>query len=429
MKYLPEIIEKSIGEVFVNNVSKGHCLYEFSYIPQNPNKMKITINNPPFGPSDAFNSHTNNNLTAIKIVKQTEGEKKIFLLSNNIGYSNSNSVALFKAKVEEYLIEEENQNVDEKDYTLLVYEIPLISISHENGCIIRHVDYGYIHGSYDWVKDKIELKRDFFIIKSKYCDIKLADYYSFLDGTNTNYYYKIDIIKKTHLVIKTKDDSKIDAIRGTVEIVMKIISLIERNRINWNSELIQYNKNDKTVSYEKYRWASPPTKDYSARLPNIKEKRETLQSILSAYEICDPETKQKFDKVAGFFQVAITAYAIEDQLLRWHSVLDYFINLFNYKEKPFSTCLVKLCDDRNVQIDDLFNPELINNIRDGSKDGAYSTLPCTKYRNMFVHRGFDSFEGIYDKVTKEVNNMRSLAERILLNMINVDYKQTMLGKR
>jgi hypothetical protein len=70
----------------------------------------------------------------------------------------------------------------------------------------------------------------------------------------------------------------------------------------------------------------------------------------------------------------------------------------------------------------VFESEILSEIRANNLKFTFTDL-----RNKYVHSGFDVFSGQYQYALKQRRIMRALTERLLLNRLGINYKDTHLG--
>ena len=211
--------------------------------------------------------------------------------------------------------------------------------------------------------------------------------------------------------------------------VLQLVSLVEQDRINWNSaEATLFSKDGKAIGYyTSYRWSSPSNPSYRPDHSTMRKARECFVEIYNAYRQQPPSEREIIEGAVQNFVLANCAGTIETKLTFWYSCLDYLTEkVYKKKTKPFSKRLVKVCDDVGVIIDDLLETEVIEHWR-GNKESENTCFWFADARNRFIHHGLGNLLDEHYQVLDSVRNARALAERLILARLGISNHDLCLG--
>lgn len=313
------------------------------------------------------------------------------------------------------------------------FDFPLINVTDNEFFMQEHPKYGAIFGEYKPNKD-IDIK-DFDFNFGDKKDFSIGSRVQYLNSKKTDNHnpFLPSRILASHSELAIKEipiqSFKEGFLEKEVDKIFNILSFIEKNNINWfSSQKSYYDIEQKIVKIEKeYKFYSKPTKNIFFNNAHQYELRKVFKSI---YEVLiDEDEVNSFNDVVYEFKIAQLGKTIEDSLVRWHSCLDFFKKRIGFGRNPFGKNLILALEKLGISIEDLIEKEEIQNVREGNKDeeGEWIKLSFNKFRDSYIHDGFDIFKGQYDEVIKSTRIMNAIAERMLLSQIGIDYRNTHLG--
>lgn len=240
---------------------------------------------------------------------------------------------------------------------------------------------------------------------------EISDQFQFTKKENYKSYYINTLLNESYIRHISNVEPKTiqnyeSLIEEKINQIFHLISLIERNRINWTKRIISL-KNNNTLIRQKitYRWSSPPSDNYRPKIENKFLYRENILDIFSAFEKLDIAKQKQIIKILYYFQIAYCSPTIETKLIHWHSCLDVLRKEYSYGNNKFSHSIVEIFDKNKIKIDDLVDSEKLDELRTYKKKGCFR---FTELRNNYVHDGFDAFHGIYNEVINETSKLRAI---------------------
>ncbi len=422
-------IEKNYGNVFINGRDIGRSYYEFTYNPYKTNEMKILLVNPPF----SIINYLNNDFTEVSVkISFPNGVQTIQLNYKLFSYTLSNKGNTISCPVEEVNIEHDMPCKKDESFVYLGFFFPLTAVT--NNCFdqIKHSDYGLMRGNYDVETDKIDLRKENFVIKTILGEFKISDTYEFFDLPSNELYELVTVLKQSIMCIKVPFDinnfeTDIRNVLKYVENLFTLLSFLERDRINWTSSHIRILNHEE--NYDKYietfRWCPPVNENYYKAKNDFSKRKDTFTKIVHSFDLMEVGERNSLLDLIKNMEIANCASTIETQMIHWHSCLDFFRKKYHKKSNSFSKDLIDLLDKNKICINDLIPEEILGDIRNKVKNK--STFSFTQLRNAYIHDGFDSFEGQYEKVMEGNNIMRCICERYILNCFGISFSDTVLG--
>ena len=416
--------ENLYGEVFVDGKSKGECFYQFQYNPYEPHSMEISLFNPPV---DVLSGKM-----PTKVITEFHwGSYEIELKSGLFPISLTGKGKQIKAPVTHFFKRQKvNREVTPAKLDIS-YLFPLTSLTDFEVGFTQHGSYGLVRGHFDEDEHKIGPIENPLIFKYKGYKITLSDEFNF-KSIRHNYYPQEHIVRRSFGSIQNIDLSTnpvIDIVATIDDIfdeVFKVMSLIEREWIDWNkrSYSITSEKGDLIEIVNCYRFVKPPSTSYRPNWNEFTERRKTLKEFLSKLVNLDTEKQKIALDTLQNYKIANTAHTVESQFIHWHSCLDFFKKHYLMKGEStnnFSKDLIKVFDNNSIPLDDVLKHEPIDKIREAIKNkGNAPILTFTELRNAYIHDGFDAFHGQYDNANELKSIMRALAERLLTRYIGLE---------
>ncbi|RJQ57249.1 MAG: hypothetical protein C4517_17985 [Stygiobacter sp.] len=422
-------IEKIYGNVFIDDKNIGETYYEFTYNPFKTDEMKILLVNPPFSIMVFFNKEIKD------IYVKTQFQNTLYTISLNFRlykYESTLKNTTISCPVKEFNIERILNKEKDESYIYLGFYFPLTALTNTEDGQIKHSDYGLIRGDYNFETEEISLKKEDYFVNTGLGKFKITDEYKFFDLPSTELYYWVNVLKRSICSIRLPFDSDkyerdILNVLEFVEYIFSLISLLERDRINWTSRYIRiHNHNDnidKTI--ETFRWCSPVSKNYYKTRTDFEKRKKTFELMVHSFEALSAEERLIILELIKNIEIANCSKTIETKLIHLHSCLDFFRKKYNKKSSSFSKDLITLLDENQINVSDLILEDVLGSIRNSIKNK--STFKFTQLRNSYIHEGFDAFEGNYDSVMRENKIMLSKCERFILNRMGINYTDTVLG--
>jgi hypothetical protein len=118
--------------------------------------------------------------------------------------------------------------------------------------------------------------------------------------------------------------------------------------------------------------------------------------------------------------IAARKETIDVLLIYIHSCLDVLIKHYDKSNDPFSKKLLHVCQNQGIAWKDLY-PEL----SEEDIEKKQLDFPINKLRNKMLHEG--EYSDNHHVVMDETGRARCLAERIILNMLGIDYVNSGFG--
>lgn len=304
--------------------------------------------------------------------------------------------------------------------TSCTYFFPLTGLTINTGGTTFHDEKGIIRGfsksnrwedtEYDWTNQIIELN-------TSNASMVIYDSMAHENFESMDYHYGIVIGRQTTMVLQKLNNSShfsLDNARLFINVFFNMLSLIEQQSIDWHTERYRCEKSILTIL---------PNRATSKRSPLVrrsfryqKECLLLLQKLIDTYFSLTVVGKNDFDDIIYSYRIATGAKTVETMLIYYHSCLDLLKKKFGFPDKPFSSQLQKACIEANVQLDDLSFPMSKN------KTGKFR---FNEIRDSFLHDGFHIED--YQEVINETRKMRALTERMMLSLLDMDYRETKLG--
>lgn len=321
----------------------------------------------------------------------------------------------------------------------VAFGFPLTSVSVEKTPILHHHAFGLLRGDLDRDSGEIDLMHHPMVLQSSVGELKIAEEFCFhrndwasqFRTVGTRSYVGIGPVR----IEPNELDTRLDAIRETVELLFECVSVVERDRLNWHHERVIVNgaDGDFLSSRSTQRWVSPPTRDSVKDRHSFqnaqKDSRKTLIDIFAAYERATPDVKIVVRKLINAMKIAYTMPVFEAQFIHWHSCLDFFKKVYGVQNvRGFSRALVRMFDQTGIAIDDLLSADQLQEIRRANNNQKVPMLPFTALRNSYIHEGFDVFQNRFAEGWNRLVTMRALVERLLLNQLGISYQDTSLGR-
>ena len=315
----------------------------------------------------------------------------------------------------------------------LSFYIPSSSIFSRERHFTSHYTRGILSG---WVekKERQNIKEEWvnekYIIKSKFGFFEIVPSFLFgeieMDESDKKGKFLIDqIILSVNLQFnKGLNYEVIDKISSEVNKFLRVISFLEGEFIEWNRLKI-VGKNKNKFLYEKNisRWVVPLKNKFKDNIYYKKCRNDYLKlsSILfNRYIELKELEKKEFDKILDRFLIASTENKIDTQIIYWHSCLDILLKLFYAKGKSFTHKLIYVCKTNNIDWLDLFAYLTEESLKQKKE------IEINKIRNDIIHYGVHPVN--YDRIIKELPNVKSMCERLICKALGVDYRNTCIGK-
>lgn len=221
----------------------------------------------------------------------------------------------------------------------------------------------------------------------------------------------------------TLDDRDREA-RELVETILRVISVIERNRFEWHREKRLTETVDSLFEERELHHFSAPHRDDSSRRLQIEANRPVFRNLIPEITAkvlaLGTNDRKNFDDIARCMILASIASTIEGSYIYWHSCLDLILKTVGYPAPAFSPKFIAACEALNVQYDDLFPTPTKAEVN------AKQKFRFSEIRNEYIHEGLvmSDFYEAFEQRTR----MAAVSERMLLALIGIDYTTTPLGK-
>jgi hypothetical protein len=162
------------------------------------------------------------------------------------------------------------------------------------------------------------------------------------------------------------------------------------------------------------------------------EYHKVLPLLVERYSSLDGESKTTLDKALRQLLVATKPnQPVDTELVYWHSSLEVLTKILakekmkEYKYWGFSKRLLQVCDDAKIEWMDLY-PEIKK--EEVLLEQSPQKLEITNIRNAMIHDGDYPAMDKYDAVFLENTRAAALAERMVMCVLGMDYRETPVGK-
>lgn len=313
------------------------------------------------------------------------------------------------------------------------YSFPLTSVTQIHGFELQDGVAGLI-----WSRGRVEKGDDGYAFEPVKAiqasldgfDIEVGSAFDFAEGGTTR--YPEDTLTRVSTLSftvqrETSSAPPLDVARGVADAALRLLSVLERDRIQWVTEgwYATSADNEPLRQQKTVRWASPP-RDRSRLQHTPRTHQDALQMLIRAYDGLGPSDRATADLMCRQFEIASTAGDIETALLRWHSVVDFACKRsetarnVEKQPSPMKRRITQTCSAMGVDLTGIVpEAELAN-----PNKGAFG---FTELRNQFVHDGFDTFDGRGHELIDGLHTARAVAERMLLATLGLDAPLSYLG--
>ncbi len=423
------------GSLYVNDDEVGECEYTLSYNPYESNSMHVELLNPP---SEMIQLEPE----SMRLVSSFGGDdvdEVIMEAGFHRFETTSFATTVASAPVTRYRSERWYGDSSEATRISVGYRFPLTSISDRRVITYKDAATGLLRGVDRVQAGEYTRKERAFLIEDGSDRIAISDAFDFPTAESPDLYDVHALVRRSQATFKrnlneaTWDDV-LEDVRQKSKMLFEVISLVERDRINYTVEEIALHRDGTGRTavgvIRTMKWASPPSTTYSRRRNTWQQgqarKESTVRVVLHTYQSQDAQRAGIVERTLRNFQVANCASTIESGFVYWHSCIDFFLKLHLGRDnRSFSLRLIEVCDNNSIHIEDLVDAASIAAFRRGEK--KVPPIRFTDLRNAYIHDGFDAFKDCYDEVFVLTNKMRALAERLLFNYLGIDYRETSLG--
>ncbi len=419
--------QKYKGELYLENEPYDECIFQFTFNPFDTNEMSITILDAPVKYVNDFRDKS------VKIIITDHDFAYTFYLNTNLmNYDFSGDFNEYFFSVNIYVEDSKYPRDIQFGKILFIYKFPKTDLALGFSGLHYNSDYGFHHGEYDYENKRPIYNKKKLILTNEFADYTISSGYYFHDSLELKKYKVINAINHSYLRVDiVKEHKEIDAIISKfTNFLFQMISVIEQDRINWNScERVSINtKNEVYHSLKTFRWASPVSDHYKTSKIISNKKEETIKIFFEQYNKQDQDIQRRIDKIFLNFIISNVSPTIETAIIHWHACLDSMIKFFEIDTKniyAFSKKLVHVLDTYKINISDIVDKKSIDNIRSDKK--GKKKFIFTEIRNAYVHDGFNAIED-YKLAMDQIKIMRTIAERLICGYLDIDYKNTCLGE-
>ena len=162
-----------------------------------------------------------------------------------------------------------------------------------------------------------------------------------------------------------------------------------------------------------------------------KEYRQIVPGLVTKYISLADQKKLDLDKAIKQLLVASKpAQPIDTELIYWHSCLDILLkaisgeSVVERKYIAFSRKLVLACEEANIEWVDLYPYVKRDEI---FSDDVRADFRITTLRNNMIHEGNYPDPQQFGEVIAENSRAAALAERMILSILGVDYRNSPAG--
>jgi hypothetical protein len=229
-------------------------------------------------------------------------------------------------------------------------------------------------------------------------------------------------------------DSAKGAIENTLQDYLHIVSFLENRFVHWfRCDIDARSSNGKgmvATIYRRIRKWEYRGNQYVER--NAESYRQLLPKLLEKYKALDPSHRNELD--TAIRQVLVAAkpdQPADTELIYWHSCLDILVKALTgdkaskRKGLGFSRKLVLACEDVGIEWKDLYQYVTKDEI---FSDELKADFKITTIRNNMIHEGIYPSDKEFADVFAENNGAATLAERMVLRILGMDYRDSPAGK-
>lgn len=310
------------------------------------------------------------------------------------------------------------------------YRFPLTVLTHRPGRTMSHGEIGFLRGSFEEDGDRVTVTPESpTTVQLDGVEVEIASCFNFHDGGPARHPEQT-LVSESYLGFRwpevNPNPDPSDGARAVADAVLRLVSVVERDRIRWTRENVaaRSSSGDPSRQWRTTRWASPPVPRNSLAWER-RSHLDALQRLVEAYDALPAHDREEVDRACAEFEIASTAATIETSLVRWHSVVDFYCarseaSRGETRRLKTKRRIVETCDAMGVDLAPLVPADVLAS----KSKGAFS---FTDLRNQFVHDGFDVFDGRHDDLFEAVRTARAVAERMLLATLGLDGPVAHLG--
>ena len=421
-------IYRFYAHVSTDDVDVGRCFCDLTVNPYAPRDMSVVLHFDGTAPAVAWDGALTIAMEGIEVV--TDG-------------FTSSSFAVFghearrvRSGVERVTWTDWFEDGDSHLALMTVgFRFPVTALtSRSSGIAMQHDSAGLIRGEVEEVGEALHVTPPKLVALSlNGVEIKLGNVLNFYTSGRSRYPEE-HVVQESLLVVTIPAsgglNETLERARGVAEAALRLVSLVDRDRILWTRENAtgRDGEGGYVVESKTVRWASPPSERGAGHYSG--DRIGTLRQLVTAYERLDSDARAWVDRAVSEFGVANCSPTMEVSLIYWHSVLDFLRERLGYKGSPIGHRVAALCDDRGISMEGTAPPETVAALqadKDSKRKDSSLKFPFTALRNDVTHHGFDSLSGRHVEVLEARGQARALCERILLSYLGVDYNETILG--
>lgn len=318
----------------------------------------------------------------------------------------------------------------------LMYYLTPIEMFKRTGMRVFHDVRGLLFGYDDWTNEEKPVWKD----ESRSYPTKVGElvFYPGLifeedEGAN------VTVMDQAKVMISLKSENIVlDSTRVAIESILRdylhIVSCLENRFVHWfRCDIDARSTNGKGMVATIYRRI--PKWDYRDNQyveRNSEGYRQLLPKLVERYVALDPRQRLELDKAIR--QVLVAAkpdQPVDTELIYWHSCLDILLKALSGDKAlkrrglGFSRKLVLACEDANIEWNDLYKYVTRDEI---FSDELKSDFRITTIRNNMIHQGNYPSGEEFAEVFAENNRAATLAERMILRILGLDYRDSPVGK-
>jgi hypothetical protein len=249
----------------------------------------------------------------------------------------------------------------------------------------------------------------------------------------------VTVVDQSKVTVSLKSENiDLDNARAAIENMLSaylhIVSFLENRFIAWfRCDIDARSTNGKGMVATIYR--RTPKWEYSGNQyieRHAEGYRGLVPKLVERYVALDHQKKLELDKAIKQLLVAAKPdQPIDTELIYWHSCLDILLKALSgdkasdRKYMGFSRKLVLACEEANIEWSDLYTDVSREDI---FSDNLRADLRITTIRNNMIHHGDYPNIDEFDEVIAENNRAAALAERMILHMLGIDYRNSPVGK-
>ena len=238
--------------------------------------------------------------------------------ASNVGATSDRDGLRVRADIDQIHERREHSNGKPSGYRF-GYRFPLTSLTSDVPLTTRHGRAGFLRGAVNETDGAVSVEPPPMIevdLDGTRVEIgSTLDFYSSADPRYPTEHVVSESVLGFELLPSVATPVESEA-RRLAEAVLRLVSVVERDRIQWTRENYFAKGSDGRALFDSklVRWAPPPRNRARQRQP--RHHAAALRALVAAYDQADSELRAEVDWACDQFEIAATAGDIETSLVR-----------------------------------------------------------------------------------------------------------------